>query len=145
MAMASGLYGLTLRDTLDASQYATDLVSDTIKIQLVSNSETPDFNAHDFEADIANEVSGTGYTAGGATLGSKTLGASSGLLTWDSADTSWTTATFSSVRGAITWDDTVTSDPLIHAVTYGADYSVTAGTFTHQVNASGLAAIDYVP
>jgi hypothetical protein len=145
MAMASGVYGLTLRDVLDASQYAVDLVSDTIKIQLVTNSETPDFNAHDFEADIANEISGTNYTAGGATLASKTLTATGGLLTWDSADPSWASATFSNVRGAITWDDTVASDPLVHAVTYGADYSVTAGTFTHQVNASGLVAIDYVP
>lgn len=46
--------------------------SDTIKIALLSSSYTPSL-AHDFKDDLSGEVSGTGYTAGGATLGSKTL------------------------------------------------------------------------
>jgi hypothetical protein len=144
VAMSNGVYGITFRDILDASALAVDLVSDTIKVQLVTNSETPDFNAHDFEADITAEITGTNYTAGGATLGSKTLAASSGLLTWDAADPSWATATFTA-RGLISWDDTVAGDPLIHGTTFGADYSVTAGTFTGQLNASGLISADYIP
>jgi hypothetical protein len=46
--------------------------SDTIKLAIASNSYTPVRATHDFFDDITNEIIGTGYTAGGATLGSKT-------------------------------------------------------------------------
>lgn len=49
-----------------------DFDSDTIKMLLTTSAYTPDFDAHDYRDDVTNEVSGTGYTAGGATLGSKT-------------------------------------------------------------------------
>jgi hypothetical protein len=145
MAMASGSYGITWRDVLDASQLAVDLVSDTCKMALVTNTHTPDFNAHDFYADITNEVAnGNGYTTGGATLAGKTLVASAGILTWDCNDLSWTSSTFT-CRGGIIWDDTVTGDPLIMAVTFGSDVTVTAGTLGVTVNASGLLTLDYIP
>lgn len=47
--------------------------SDTIKVALLTSSYTPNYDTHDFFDDITNEVTGTGYTAGGATLGSKTV------------------------------------------------------------------------
>jgi hypothetical protein len=51
-----------------------DFLSDTINIALVTSSYTPNADTHDFWDDVvANETSGTGYTANGATLGSKTL------------------------------------------------------------------------
>jgi len=47
--------------------------SDTIKCALLTASYTPNLGTHIHWSDIsANEVSGTGYTAGGATLASKT-------------------------------------------------------------------------
>lgn len=50
-----------------------DLANDTIKVMLLTSSYTPDLD-HDFVDDVsANEVSGTGYTAGGATLASKAI------------------------------------------------------------------------
>ncbi len=142
MAMSNGFAGITLRDILDASALAVDLVSDTIKIQLVTNSETPNWDTDDFESDITSEITGTGYTAGGATLGSKTLAISSSKVMWDCADPSWTTASFTA-RGFRTWDDTTTGDPLLNGGTFGADYTVTAGTFTGQVNALGLVSVTY--
>lgn len=45
--------------------------SDTIKAAITTSAYTPTL-AHDFFNDITNEVVGTGYTAGGATLASKT-------------------------------------------------------------------------
>lgn len=51
-----------------------DFLSDNIYCALVTSSYTPDLAAHDFWNDVvANEVSGTGYTANGALLGSKTF------------------------------------------------------------------------
>lgn len=148
MAMASGIFGLTLRDVLDTSGVNVDLIGAGIKMQLVTDTYTPDFNVHDTETDITNEISGTGYTAGGKAITSPTLVASAGVLTWDAADTSWTSATFSAVRGRVLFDDTPTTpvaDPLICATTFGSDYAVTSGTFTVQENASGILTIDYTP
>lgn len=47
---------------------AVDLDSDTIKVALTTSSYTPNFNTHDFFNDVTNEITGTGYSAGGATL-----------------------------------------------------------------------------
>lgn len=149
MTMASGIYGLTLRDILDASALPVDLVSDTLLQQLVTDAHTPDFNTHDNEPDITNEVGSSGdYTAGGVALASKTLVATSGVLTFDAANTSLTGTTLSAVRGRIILDDTVTTpvaDPLIVATTFGADYSTVAGTFAITENAAGILTIDYTP
>lgn len=50
-----------------------DLLDDTIKLMLTTSSYSPDYGAHDYKDDVTNEVSGTNYTAGGATLASKTF------------------------------------------------------------------------
>lgn len=47
-----------------------DFNSDAIKLALVSSAYTFDHDAHDYFNDITNEVTGTGYTAGGAAVGS---------------------------------------------------------------------------
>lgn len=145
MTMASGLYGVTLQDILDASQLAVNTAADSFKFALVTDTHTPNFDTHDFYADITNEISGTGYTATGNVLDSVTCSSASGFLTFDAADEAWTTATFSAVRGGILYDDTLASDPLIMAVTFGSDFAVTAGTFTIQWSASGIWRIDYIP
>lgn len=148
MAMASGLYGPTLRDILDASALPVNLVGDTIKYQFVSNTYTPNFDTHASETDITNEVTGTGYTTGGEALSTPAVTISSGVLTFDAVDVSLASTTLSSVRGVVLFDDTVTTptaDPLVCAVTFGADYSTSAGTFAITWNASGIFTIDYTP
>lgn len=53
---------------------AFNLTSDTIKCGLLVPGHIIDKNAHDFWDDVqADEITGTGYTAGGATLGSKSI------------------------------------------------------------------------
>lgn len=51
----------------------SDYLSDTIKVSLRASTYTPALDTHETYSDLTNEVSGTGYTAGGATLGTKTL------------------------------------------------------------------------
>ena len=52
-----------------------DLNSDTLKLMLLSSSYTPDRDAHDYVDDVvANEVTGTGWSAGGVTLTTVTIG-----------------------------------------------------------------------
>ena len=76
--------------TNSASGGSVDIDTDTIKLILLTTSYTPDQALHDFRDDLgANEASGgSGYTAGGFTLGSKTLSATSLTLNWDAADIS---------------------------------------------------------
>jgi hypothetical protein len=143
---ASGLFVLTFRDILDASQLAVNTGSDTIKVAMITNSSTPNFETHDHWSDLSgNEVSGTNYSAGGVALASITLANASGTLKFDAADTTWSTATISSARAAVVYDDTLTNDPLICLVNFGADYASSAGTFQITWNASGIWTIDLTP
>lgn len=76
--------------TNSASGGSVDLDTDTIKLALYTSSYTPNQSTDDFRDDLgANEATGgSGYTAGGFTLGSKTLAATSLTLNWDAADIS---------------------------------------------------------
>lgn len=141
---SSGFYGLTLRKMLNNGA-ALDLEADTHKAALVTNSHTPDFDAHDFYNDLTNEIaSGGGYTTGGNTLTGTTLTVVSGLLSWDATDLSWTSATISAARAAVIYADAL-SDELICLVNFGADASVTSGTLTVQWNSAGIFTLDFVP
>lgn len=137
MTMASNTYGIFVRDALGNTK-AIDLDADSIKHALVLDAYTPNFSTHDEYADITNEVTGTGYTATGAVIGSTTWGISSTYVVLDGNDSSWTTSTLTNVRGRIVYDDTVSGDPLICATTFGADYSTVAGTFAITESASGI-------
>ena len=70
--MASGLYVETFEAALK-NDLALDMDNDTFKCMLVTASYTPNFETHTNKSDVTNEVSGTGYTAGGETLTSLSL------------------------------------------------------------------------
>lgn len=142
MAVTAFVYGRHLEGQYSATAARrVDWVSDSIKVMLASSSYVPDQDAHDFVNDVTNEISGTGYTAGGAALGSKTVtyvGASN-QLQLDASDSQWTSATFTA-RYAVIYKDTGTAStsPLIAYVDFGADQSVSSGAFTIQWAASGI-------
>lgn len=147
----SGLFVPTFRDALGTTQLALDLDLETHKVALFTNSVTgADLvtdTAYGVGAWASNEVpNGTGYTTGGIVLTSTTfLSTGSGVITWDAADTAWTSSTFSSVRGCLAYADALAGNNAIEAVTFGADFAVTSGTFTIQWNASGIFTVDVVP
>jgi len=138
MAVTNKLYSnfphLLLEDKLAGS-----ILTQTIKVALTTSSYTFNQETHDYFDDITNEVSGTGYTAGGATLASKTCAMSTRVTTFDAADTEWTTSTITA-RDAIIYYATGTASTslLIGCVDFGADKSSEAGTFKLQWNASGI-------
>ncbi len=146
---ASGLFYVTFKAMWDGTDVVFDYANDTVKMALFTNSITPSFSAdtgYGASPYNANEVSGTGYSAGGATLAGKTISESpTGTLMFDANDPAWTTSTFSSARCGLVWDDTVTSDRAVVLVNFGADYGVTSGTFTVQLASGGLATIDLTP
>jgi hypothetical protein len=119
-----------------------DIDSDTIKVMLCTSTYTPDQDAHQYKSSVTNEVSGTGYTAGGATLGSPSATYTGGTNTFafDGADTSWTTSTITA-RYAVIYDSTPASDatrPLIGYVDFGSDQSSSASTFTIVWDSAGI-------
>ena len=71
------------------------------------------------------------------------LTVTTGFLTFDAADVSLSTTTLSSVRGIVTFDDTLAGKPLLHATTFGADYTTSAGTFAITFAATGVIKATY--
>jgi hypothetical protein len=79
---------------------------------------------------VTNEVSGTGYTAGGNTLTISTNPTSSGTTAFlDFADTTWSTATITA-RGALIYLADGGTNPAVAVLDFGADKTSTAGDFT---------------
>lgn len=122
-----------------------DLVGtpDTLKVTLHTSSYTPDLDNHDFQNDLTNEVSGTGYTAGGKTLTTVTFAYTAGTNTWklDADDVSWTSSTITA-RYAVVADTTPASSAanrLLVLVDFGADVVSSGGNFDITWDAAGIA------
>jgi hypothetical protein len=144
--MASGLYGITFLNALkdDLALDLDDTTADRFKVMLVTSAYTPDFGTHDFKADVTNEVSGDGYDPGGKSLTSVTLTQSGGTITFDADNVTWASSTITA-RGAVVYDDSLTDDPLIAYIDFGADKSSSAGDFVLTFNASGIFTLDLTP
>tara|TARA_R110000751_G_scaffold14809_8_gene47870 strand:+ start:2381 stop:2812 length:432 start_codon:yes stop_codon:yes gene_type:complete len=100
---------------------------ETFKIALFTSSAT--LGAATTAYATTNEVSGTGYTAGGNTLTISANPASTGTTAFlDFADTTWSTATITA-RGALIYQSGGTN-PAIAVLDFGSDKSSTAGDFT---------------
>jgi hypothetical protein len=141
--MASKLYGQFLAKALNKE---VDYDTDTIKVALVSSAYTPNQDSHDYWDDVeANEVTGTGYTAGGATLAGKTItyDGASNVVVLDANDVVWASSTITA-RYAVIYDDSGATDAqkvLIGYVDFGSDQSSTNGNFTVTWDATGIARI----
>jgi hypothetical protein len=209
MAVTINKYGKCYANLLGGEvagdTFAVDYLSDTLKCSLHTSTYAPNLDTHETKSDLTNEVTGTNYSAGGTTLGSKTVtytaanswatvaatttayavgdivrpsagnghlyrcivagtsGGSAptwptvsgqtvadGSVTWaeigrgvtqlDSADPSWASATISGIRYAVIYKDTGTAStsPLLWLIDFGADQSVTSGTFTIVLAALGI-------
>lgn len=119
-----------------------DFDSDTIKVALLSSSYTPNQDTHDYWDDVsAYEVSGSGYTAGGATLANKsvTYNSSTNVTKFDADDVSWTSSTITA-RYAVIYDATGTASTsaLIGYVDFGSDQSSSSGTFSIVWDSAGI-------
>jgi hypothetical protein len=115
-----------------------DLEADTIKIALYTSSAT--LGAATTAYSATNEISGTGYTAGGETLTSATVATSGTTAYVDFDNPEWTTATFTA-RGALIYNDTTAGDNSVAVLDFGGDFTVSSGTFRVVFPAAGATAI----
>ncbi len=154
----SGLYAATFTDILDATQLAVDLSLATHKFALFNNSLTaPNYTtdtAYGVAPYNANEVSGTGWAAGGvalsaaasgATSTTPTLTASSGLVTYDMANVAVSGTTLTAARGAQLYADALAGNNAILFLDFITDYSTVAGLFEMLFDAAGVFYLDCVP
>jgi hypothetical protein len=121
---------------------AVDLDTDTLKVMLVTSSYTYSAS-HAKRSSITNEVTntaGTAYTAGGATLGSKTVSAAG---VFDAADVNWASSSLTA-RGAVIYKSrggASSADELIAFIDFGENKTSDNGNFTITWNASGIMSI----
>ena len=105
----------------------TSGTGDTFKMALYTSSATlgPTTTAYS----TTNEISGTGYTAGGNTLvvsQSPTSGGTTAFISF--SNTSWTSASFT-CRGALIYNSSQ-SNKAVAVFDFGSDKTVVGGTFT---------------
>lgn len=128
--MASLVYNAAVRAILVGS---IDFDTDSFKAMLVTSSYTPDKDAHDFRNDVTNEVSGTGYTAGGQAV---TATVAAVDTTNDRVDVTfgnltWSTASFTA-RGLVIYKargGASSADEIIAYVDFGSDKTASGGDF----------------
>jgi hypothetical protein len=113
---------------LDGEMDFSSDTSQTFKIALYTSAAT--LGATTTVYSVTNEVSGTGYTAGGNTLTVVAPTTSGTTAYLDFADTTWATATITA-RGALIYQSGGTN-PAVAVLDFGADKTSTAGDFTIQ-------------
>lgn len=115
--------------TLVSRTSLTAPTTDTFKAALYLASAT--VNASTTAYSATNEVSGTGYTAGGATVTNATAPSTSGTTAiWTpSASIAWTTVTLPTSFDAVLIYNSTQSNRAVSVHTFGAT-TITAGNFT---------------
>ena len=110
--------------------------TDTAKVLLVSSIPSEaNLDAWISRADVTNEITGTGYTAGGIaqayTLDALDTTNNRQSITFTNITNGWTSATFSAV-GAIIFKNsgTASTDYLIDFIDFGGTVSCSSGSFS---------------
>lgn len=107
----------------------TDLLDDAIKAMGTTATYTPDQDTHDYKDDVTNEVTGSGYTAGGQAIANDTLTYTAGtnVLKWDGDDLSWNPSTISALKNIVIYNSTPATDATRPLIGYGiADVAMTS-------------------
>jgi len=127
MAITQSLCTSFKVDLLAGTMDFTSGTGDTFKMALYTSSATlgPTTTAYS----TTNEISGTGYTAGGNTLTvsqSPTSGGTTAFISF--SNTTWTSASFT-CRGALIYNSSQ-SNKAVAVFDFGSDKTVVGGSFT---------------
>ena len=128
MAITQAMCTLFKKDVLLGDHH---LDTDDIYIALYTSSASLDAATDGYTT--SNEVSGSGYSAGGNALSSKAVTENSTSGVFDAADPEWTSASFTA-RGALIYNKTLgdassNSRGAIAVLDFGGDFTVSGGTF----------------
>lgn len=110
-----------------------DFDTDTFRRMLTTSAYTENKDTHDFRDDVTNEVTGTGYTAGGAvTTVTVTLDGANDRIDIAFGTTTWPTSTITA-RKAVAYKargGAASADELVYVNDFGSDVVSSGGTFT---------------
>ena len=136
MAITSAICSTFKRDLLKGKHDFQSSGGHTFKIALFTSSASLGASTEDYST--SNEItnsSGTAYTAGGATLTNSGVSLSSTTAFTDFSDVSFTSASFTA-NGALIYNTTTdggsSTTDAVAVIAFGADKTVTSGTFTIQ-------------
>jgi len=131
MASTGFVFNSTLRDEARGD---INYLTDTFKVMLLSSSSTPNKDTWTRRSDVTNEVTGTGYSAGGVAV-AVSVGAvdtnndrvdvSLGSAEWLSSTLTARYAIYYKSRGGAS-----TADELVALVDFGQDVSTINDTFS---------------
>lgn len=128
--MASIIYTSCLDDAVRGN---IDFDTDTFKALLVTATYSPNKDTHTKRSDVTNEVSGTGYTAGGATVTmTVTKDTTNDRIDITPSNPSWASSTITA-RAAVIYKSrggASSADELVAYADFGSDITSTAGTFS---------------
>ena len=151
MTVSSAFYGVTLRKFLDGTIVSSGMQSTNTWVLLVDNTEAPDFDGDTNRSEILSEITGSGYTAGGAqlsTFGTVTFTTpTSQLFNFTSGNPAWATSTISNAEAAVLYNSTgvAANDELFLMSDFGTAVSTANGTLTVTVDSNGWVRWDYNP
>lgn len=141
MAEGDGAIYNNFKEQVMESEF--NLLSDTLKLILVSG-HTPNIDTHTQYTDVSGDEYGTGsgYTAGGATLSSVTVTQddTNDRGVFDAADVTWSSLgalSPATPSHCILYDDTHASDLLVAYWEIGST-ATNGGDYTIQWNANGI-------
>jgi len=128
--MASFIYNSCIDDT---AKGAIDFDTDTFRILLVTDAYAANKDTHLKRSDVTNEVTGTGYTAGGATSAcTVTKDTANDRITIGFAAVSWGSSTLTA-RAAVIYKSrggASSADELVAYVDFNGNISSNGGTFS---------------
>ena len=129
--MASVIYSSFLRDLVTG---AVDADTDTFKAMLTTSTYTESKSGHSKRSSVTNEVTGTGYTAGGAACAVtvSAVDTVNNRFTITLGSVSWASSTITARKLVVykSRGGASTADELVACVDFGADVTSTANTLT---------------
>jgi len=130
MAISTAMCSSFKKELLEAKHNFLNSGGNTFNLALYTSSAT--LNAATTAYSTTNEVSGTNYTAKGASLTrvDPSLVSTTTAIT-DFADLTFSNATVTA-NGALIFNDSASGDPAVCTLAFGGDKTSTAGDFTIQ-------------
>ncbi len=135
MAITQAMCTSFKQELLVGTHNFTTSSGNTFKLALFTSSAS--LGAGTTAYSTSNEVSGTGYTAGGSALTNVTPSADGTTAITDFADLTFSSSTITA-RGALIYNDSV-SDKAVLVLDFGADKASSSGDFTIQFPAAAAA------
>lgn len=127
--MASFIYNSAVDDL---ARNSIDFDTDTFKVMLVTSSYAANKDTHTKRSDVTNEVTGTGYTAGGTSSAcTVTKDTTNDKVTLSFAAVSWSSSTITAAAAVIykARGGASSADELVAYVDFGGTISSSGGTY----------------